>query len=80
MRPLFDWLLQSYGDAIADPSTLHSAFVTNRAYAGLKAPVEMREPDRTHSSGQLVPDFEGAVPGRGRALWLGRQPGHRQAG
>ena len=51
VRPLKAWLLRSYGDAIADPSSLHSAFVTNRAYAGLKAPV------REISPGQFVPDF-----------------------
>ena len=63
VRPLFDWLLQSYGDAIADPSTLHSAFVTNRAYAGLKAPVRevtadaVQRADGGRDSGQFVPDF-----------------------
>jgi len=51
VRPLKAWLYRSYGDAIADPSTLRSAFVTNRAYAGLKAPV------REVSPGQFVPDF-----------------------
>jgi len=51
VRPLKAWLLRSYGDAIADPSSLRSAFVTNRAYAGLKAPV------REVSPGQFVPDF-----------------------
>jgi len=51
VEPLYDWLLAAYGEAIADPSTLHSAFVTNRAYAGLKAPV------REIAPGQLVPDF-----------------------
>jgi len=62
-RPLFDWLLQSYGDAIADPSTLHSAFVTNRAYAGLKAPVlevtadAVQRADGGRDSGQFVLDF-----------------------
>jgi hypothetical protein len=49
---LFDWLLESYGEAIADPSTMGSAFVTNRAYAGLKAPM------RKVASGQFVPDFQ----------------------
>jgi hypothetical protein len=64
VRPLFDWLLQSYGDAIADPATLHSAFVTNRAYAGLKAPVREVSTDAAHraggvrGAGQFVPDFE----------------------
>ena len=63
VRPLLDWLVHSYGDAIADPSTLHSAFVTNRAYAGLKAPVReatadrVRSADRARNSGQFVPDF-----------------------
>jgi hypothetical protein len=51
VRPLLGWLLQSYGDAIIDPSALHSAFVTNRAYAGLRAPV------REVALGQYVPDF-----------------------
>ncbi len=51
VRPLKTWLLRSYGDAIADPSTLRSAFVTNRAYAGLKAPV------REVAPGQFIPDF-----------------------
>jgi hypothetical protein len=51
VRPLKAWLLRSYGDAIADPSSLRSAFVTNRAYAGLKAPVREVLP------GQFAPDF-----------------------
>jgi hypothetical protein len=51
VRPLFDWLLMSYGDAIADPATLHSAFTTNRAYAGLRAPV------REVAPGRFAPDF-----------------------
>jgi len=56
--PLYDWLLKSYGDAIADPSSLHSAFVTNRAYSGLKAPVQEVAADRVRNSGQFVPDFK----------------------
>jgi hypothetical protein len=52
VRPLKAWLLRSYGDAIADPSSLRSAFVTNRAYAGLKSPV------REVSPGQFAPDFQ----------------------
>jgi hypothetical protein len=51
VRPLADWLQHSYGSAIADPSSLHRAFVTNRAYAGLKAPV------REIAPGRYVPDF-----------------------
>lgn len=51
VRPLRDWLIHSYGSAIADPSTLHSAFVTNRAYAGLEAPMRQIGP------GEFVPDF-----------------------
>jgi hypothetical protein len=51
VRPLKEWLLRSYADVIADPSTLQSAFVTNRAYAGLKAPVSEISP------GQYVPDL-----------------------
>jgi hypothetical protein len=51
VQPLQDWLLCAYGQAIADPSTLHSAFVSNTAYAGLKAPV------REIAPGQFVPDF-----------------------
>jgi opine dehydrogenase len=51
VRPLAEWLVRSYGAAIADPSSLHSAFVTNRAYAGLRAPV------REVAPGRFVPDF-----------------------
>lgn len=51
VEPLLDWLLSAYGEAIGDPSTLHSAFVSNAAYGGLRAPV--REVDR----GRFVPDF-----------------------
>ena len=51
VRPLHDWIVRSYGDDIVDPSTLRSAFVTNRAYAGLKAPV------RQMADGRYVPDF-----------------------
>jgi hypothetical protein len=57
VRPLLAWLLYAYGDgsqgngAVRDPSSLHSAFVSNRAYAGLKAPVQQIAP------GQFVPDF-----------------------
>jgi len=51
VRPLKAWLLRSYGNAVADPTSLHSAFVTNRAYAGLKAPM------REVSPGQFAPDF-----------------------
>jgi hypothetical protein len=51
VRPLETWLLHSYGTAITDPSSLWSAFVTNRAYTGLKAPV------REVAPGRFVPDF-----------------------
>jgi hypothetical protein len=51
VEPLQDWLLRAYGEAIADPSTLLSAFVSNSAYAGLKAPV------REVAPGQFIPDF-----------------------
>jgi hypothetical protein len=51
VRPLREWLVHSYGDTIEDPTSLHSAFVTNRAYAGLMAPVREAAP------GEYVPDF-----------------------
>lgn len=51
VQPLQDWLVRSYGRDIANPATLHSAFVSNRAYAGLRAPV------REVSPGQYLPDF-----------------------
>ena len=51
VRPLADWLWHAYGEAIADPSCLHSAFVSNRAYAGLRAPV------REVAPGRFAPDF-----------------------
>ncbi|NOX61707.1 MAG: NAD(P)-binding domain-containing protein [Chloroflexi bacterium] len=40
---LHDWLLRAYADDIEDPSTLLSSFRTNRAYAGIRAPVELVE-------------------------------------
>jgi hypothetical protein len=51
VRPLYSWLLRSYGDAIDDPSTLRSAFRTNRAYGGLTAPMREVEP------GKFAPDL-----------------------
>ena len=51
VQPLHNWLLRAYGEAIAKPSTLHSAFTSNSAYAGLRAPVREVDP------GQFVPDF-----------------------
>jgi hypothetical protein len=51
VRPLREWLVHSYGDMIEDPTSLHSAFVTNRAYEGLMAPVREAAP------GEYVPDF-----------------------
>lgn len=50
VRPLDEWLRLSYTGDIADDSSLHSAFTSNRSYAGLQAP--MRPVD-----GGLVPDF-----------------------
>lgn len=46
VHDLKTWLVRSYGDVIADRSTLHSAFVTNRAYASLRAPVHEVAPGR----------------------------------
>jgi hypothetical protein len=51
VRPLKAWLLRCYSHAIGDASRLRSAFVTNQAYAGLKAPM------REVAPGQFVPDF-----------------------
>jgi hypothetical protein len=46
-----EWLLRSYPGDIADGSTLRTAFVTNRAYAGLKVPT------RTVGTDNLTVDF-----------------------
>jgi hypothetical protein len=43
--PLHTWLRRAYPGDIADDRTLHRAFVTNRAYAGLRLPVRAVEPD-----------------------------------
>ncbi|MFQ5858361.1 MAG: NAD/NADP octopine/nopaline dehydrogenase family protein, partial [Anaerolineae bacterium] len=51
VRPLDEWLRRSYGDAIADASSLQSCFATNRSYAGLRAPMRP-------TGGGLVPDFQ----------------------
>lgn len=49
---LKDWLLASYSDQIEDASTLARAFTTNRAYRGLKVPVQKVAP------GLYKPDFQ----------------------
>lgn len=51
VHPLKMWLERSYSHSIIDPSTLQSSFLTNQAYAGIKAPV------REIAPGQFVPDF-----------------------
>jgi hypothetical protein len=51
VRPLHEWLCRSYGDAISDPSSLQSSFVTNRGYSGLRAPMCL-------TADGLVPDFQ----------------------
>ena len=51
VRELKTWLVESYDGAIEDTSSLRSAFVTNRAYAGLRAPVEEVAP------GKFAPAF-----------------------
>ncbi len=51
VEPLHTWLRRAYGGQIGDPSTLRSAFNSNRAYAGLRVPVQCLE------DGRCVPDF-----------------------
>ena len=51
VRDLKAWLVRSYRGVIDDDSSLWSAFVTNRAYAGLRAPVKEVAP------GQFAPAF-----------------------
>jgi len=51
VRPVDEWARRSYAGDIADPSTLESCFVTNRSYAGLRAPM------RSTDDG-FVPDFQ----------------------
>jgi hypothetical protein len=51
VHDLKTWLVRSYGDAILDSSSLHSAFRTNTAYAGLRAPVKEIAP------GEFAPAF-----------------------
>ena len=53
VHPLKTWLQRSYGHVIGDDSSLRSAFVTNQAYVGLRAPT------REVAPGQFVPDFGG---------------------
>jgi len=48
---LKEWLFESYAGQIEDAGTVASAFRTNRAYRGLKAPVKQVE-------GGYVPDFK----------------------
>jgi hypothetical protein len=51
VHPLKTWLERSYSHTIADPSTLRSSFLTNRAYAGIEAPM------REIAPWQYAPDF-----------------------
>ena len=51
VAPVEEWLLRSYPGQIDDTSSLHAAFNTNRAYAGLRAPVKKQ------ADGFYVPDF-----------------------
>lgn len=51
VEPLEQWIRRAYAGQIDDPTTLHSAFRTNRAYAGLQAPVQRL------GDGQCIPDF-----------------------
>ena len=51
VRPLLEWFRRAYPDDIQDPSTLRGCILTNRSYAGLKAPM------RT-ANGGLAPDFQ----------------------
>lgn len=41
--PLDVWLQRAYAGQIDDPSTLRSAFTSNRAYSGLRAPLRLVE-------------------------------------
>lgn len=45
VAPLHTWLRRAYPADIGDRSTLHYAFVTNRAYAGLRLPTRAVEPN-----------------------------------
>ncbi len=57
--PLHEWLRRSYPADITDPHTLKSAFVTNRAYAGLRLPTRPAGQRRTvdFSSRYLAEDI-----------------------
>jgi hypothetical protein len=50
VQPLIHWLQRSYQEDIADCSSLKSSFVSNRSYAGLRAPMNPVE-------GGFAPDF-----------------------
>jgi hypothetical protein len=51
VRPLKAWMLHSYGEAVLDSSNLRQVFVSNQAYAGLKAPM------KRCGEGVYTPDF-----------------------
>lgn len=50
VRPLGDWISQSYAGQIEDTSSLRNYFVTNRSYKGLTVPMQKTEQG-------LKPDF-----------------------
>lgn len=45
VRPLYRWLLESYPNDIVNPTSLHTAFVSNKAYRGLRIPARPAGPD-----------------------------------
>jgi len=51
VRPLLEWFRRAYHDDIEDPSTLRTCILSNRSYAGLKAPMRP-------ANGGLAPDFQ----------------------
>lgn len=51
VRPLKEWVLRAYPQDIEDPATLQTCFTTNRAYEGLRAPVQPVD-------GRLAPNFK----------------------
>jgi len=70
VRHVYTWLLEAYGDNIADSSSLRSCLTTNIAYAGLKHPM-VPAPVSGDSTGASAQKGEmKLVPNKAHRFWV----------
>jgi hypothetical protein len=74
---VYDWLLRAYPDDITDTTSLHSALVTNKAYAGLVHPMKAYRSNGDGGSGNGGGSgVDGFVPDVGARYWTEDVPCH----